>query len=112
MLIVMEVKIYINIHFDVGVRTWEELKKALHCGGNMLCSMGIHNSTKYNVMTCNDASGSFVIAQDLKNFQENLNKLYQDWIQQQVICFSRVPGIQLLMLMLQFCVISMHIMIL
>ena len=33
-----------------------------------LASMVDHNFTKYNVMTCNDASGSFVIGQDLEKF--------------------------------------------
>ena len=45
-----------------NIEAFEELKKAFNCGGNTLASMGIHNSTKYNVMTCNDASESFVIA--------------------------------------------------
>ena len=30
--------------------------------------MGIHNFTKYNVMTCTDASGSFIIGQDFEKF--------------------------------------------
>ena len=44
-----------------NIEAFEELKKSFHAGGNTLSSMGIHNSTKYNVMTCTDASGSFVI---------------------------------------------------
>ena len=30
--------------------------------------MGIHNITKYNVMACTDATGSFVIGQDFEKF--------------------------------------------
>ena len=51
-----------------NIEAFEELKKSFHAGGNTLSSMGIHNSTKYNVMTCTDASGSFVIGQDLERF--------------------------------------------
>ena len=34
-----------------NIEAFEELKKAFHAGGNTLASMGIHNFTKYNVIT-------------------------------------------------------------
>ena len=51
-----------------NIEAFEELKKAFHAGGNTLASLGIHNFTKYNVMTCTDASGSFVISQDFEKY--------------------------------------------
>ena len=35
---------------------------------NTLASMAIHDISKYNVLTCNDAAGTFVIGQDLEKF--------------------------------------------
>ena len=51
-----------------NIEAFEELKKSLHAGCNALVSVGIHNLAKYNVMTCTDASGSFIIGQDFEKF--------------------------------------------
>ena len=53
----------------------EELNKAFHAGGNTLASIGIHNGTKYNVITCNDASDSFCIGQDLEKISGKFGQI-------------------------------------
>ena len=57
---------------------FEELKKSFHAGGNMLASIGIHNFTKYNVMTCNDARGSFLQDKIWKSLVKNLDIFFSD----------------------------------
>jgi hypothetical protein len=52
-----------------NIEAFEELKKSMHCGGNALVSMGIHNFTSYNIRSANtDTTGTFVIGQDFEQF--------------------------------------------
>ena len=94
-----------------NIEAFEELKKSLHAGCNALVGVGIHNFTKYNIMTCTDASGSFIIGQDFEKCSGKVVKLYQVWILQIVIYFLVVHGLLLVIKMLIFCAISTHILI-
>ena len=94
-----------------NIEAFEELKKAFHAGGNTLASLGIHNLTKYNTMTCTDAAGSFVIGQDSEKFSGKSGQIISGLDITGSDFFFRGTWLVPLTKMPQYCTIFTHILI-